>query len=98
MAVFGARGYEGATTDEVARPPASASRTWCGCSARRRTCSSRRSGRSSDSADRGFRAALAEDGVRPPAAKRIGEAYVELINIEVCTRPCRTHGCWAATR
>lgn len=89
LAVFGARGYEGATTDEVARA-AGVSQPYVV-----RLFGSKENlflATIDDALTRmlaGFRAALADDGeVREPgiteekaAAKRIGQAYVDLLAV-----------------
>ena len=87
MAVFGTRGYEGATTDEVARA-AGVSQPYVV-----RLFGSKENlflATIEDALTRllvAFRAALAEDddgrrrGRRPTAAKRIGQAYVDLIEV-----------------
>ncbi|WP_127474169.1 TetR/AcrR family transcriptional regulator [Microbacterium sulfonylureivorans] len=81
LAVFGARGYEGATTDEVARA-AGVSQPYVV-----RLFGSKENlflATIEDALSRmlaGFRAALAADDAELPAGKRIGQAYVDLLEI-----------------
>lgn len=81
LAVFGARGYEGATTDEVARA-AGVSQPYVV-----RLFGSKENlylATIDDALSRmlaGFRAALAADDPELPAGKRIGQAYVDLLEV-----------------
>lgn len=81
IAVFGARGYVGATTDEVARA-AGVSQPYVV-----RLFGTKENlflGAMEDALARmmtSFRAALAEDAGEQPAKKRIGKAYIELLSI-----------------
>lgn len=81
LAVFGARGYVGATTDEVAKA-AGVSQPYVV-----RLFGSKESlflEALADALDRlltAFRAALPEDGSGLPMSKRIGEAYVGLLGV-----------------
>src|SRR6476659_8611473 len=82
LAVFGARGYEGTTTDDVART------AWISQPYVVRLFGSKENlflagmKYSLDELIRVFRLALAEDETSDrPVSKRIGEAYVELLNI-----------------
>ncbi|MCC2033912.1 TetR/AcrR family transcriptional regulator [Microbacterium allomyrinae] len=81
LAVFGARGYEGATTDEVARA-AGVSQPYVV-----RLFGSKENlylATIDDALSRmlaGFRAALAADDPERPAGKRIGQAYVDLLEV-----------------
>jgi AcrR family transcriptional regulator len=81
LAVFGARGYEGATTDEVARA-AGVSQPYVV-----RLFGSKENlflATIEDALSRmlaGFRAALAADDPDVPEGKRIGQAYVDLLEV-----------------
>jgi AcrR family transcriptional regulator len=80
IAVFGARGYEGTTTDDVART-AGVSQPYVVRLFRSKENLFLAAMQSSlDQLMSAFRAALADEASDIPLAKRIGEAYVELLN------------------
>ena len=80
MAVFGARGYEGTTTDDVART-AGVSQPYVVRLFRSKENLFLEAMQSAlDEMMRTFRVALADEASDKPASKRIGEAYVELLS------------------
>ena len=80
MAVFGARGYEGTTTDDVART-AGVSQPYVVRLFRSKENLFLEAMKSAlDEMMRTFRVALADEASDKPASKRIGEAYVELLS------------------
>ncbi len=80
IAVFGARGYEGTTTDDVART-AGVSQPYVVRLFRSKENLFLAAMQSSlDQLMSAFRAALADEASDIPVSKRIGEAYVELLN------------------
>jgi len=80
MAVFGARGYEGTTTDDVART-AGVSQPYVVRLFRSKENLFLAAMQSAlDQLMRAFRVALADEASDRPVSKRIGEAYVELLN------------------
>ena len=104
IAVFGARGYEGTTTDEVART-AGVSQPYVVrlFGSKENLFLAAIDESSLDELMRAFRAALAEDDGEATdtsrCAKRIGAGVRRPARAcGVCTRPSRTRGCWAGTR
>jgi len=80
MAVFGARGYEGTTTDDVART-AGVSQPYVVRLFRSKENLFLEAMQSAlDEMMRTFRVALADEASDKPVSKRIGEAYVELLS------------------
>ena len=80
IAVFGARGYEGTTTDDVART-AGVSQPYVVRLFRSKENLVLAAMQSSlDQLMSAFRVALADEASDKPISKRIGEAYVELLN------------------
>ena len=80
IAVFGARGYEGTTTDDVART-AGVSQPYVVRLFRSKENLFLAAMQSSlDQLMSAFRVALADEASDKPISKRIGEAYVELLN------------------
>ena len=80
MAVFGARGYEGTTTDDVART-AGVSQPYVVRLFRSKENLFLAAMQSAlDELMRVFRVALADEASDQPVSKRIGTAYVELLN------------------
>ena len=80
MAVFGARGYEGTTTDDVART-AGVSQPYVVRLFRSKENLFLAAMQSAlDELMRVFRVALADEASDRPVSKRIGEAYVELLS------------------
>jgi AcrR family transcriptional regulator len=84
LAVFGTRGYEGATTDEVARAAGVSQPYVVRLFGSKENLFLAAIGDALTRLLAAFRAALAEDdgeGDGPTAAKRIGQAYVDLIEV-----------------
>ena len=83
IAVFGARGYEGTTTDDVARTAGVSQPYVVRLFGSKESLFLAAMQASLDELMRVFRLALAEDEAAPdrPVSKRIGEAYVELLNV-----------------
>ena len=82
IAVFGARGYEGTTTDDVARTAGISQPYVVRLFGSKENLFLAGMRYSLDELMRVFRLALAEDEESDrPVSKRIGEAYVELLNI-----------------
>ena len=80
LAVFGARGYEGTTTDDVART-AGVSQPYVVRLFRSKENLFLAAMKSAlDELLRVFRAVLADDSSDRPVAKRIGEAYVDMLS------------------
>jgi len=81
IAVFGARGYEGATTDDVARTAGISQPYVVRLFGSKENLFLAAMQYSLDELIRVFRLALADEASDVPVPRRIGEAYVELLNI-----------------
>ena len=81
IAVFGARGYEGTTTDDVARTAGISQPYVVRLFGSKENLFLAAMQYSLDELIRVFRLALADEASDVPVPRRIGEAYVELLNI-----------------
>ncbi len=81
LAVFGARGYEGTTTDDVARTAGVSQPYVVRLFGSKENLFLAAVQEALGELLRVFRAALEEDGSDRPAAKRIGQAYVDLLSV-----------------
>jgi AcrR family transcriptional regulator len=81
IAVFGARGYEGTTTDDVARTAGVSQPYVVRLFGSKESLFLAAMQSSMDELMRVFRAALADEAFDRPVSKRIGEAYVELLSV-----------------
>lgn len=81
IAVFGARGYEGTTTDDVARTAGVSQPYVVRLFGSKESLFLAATKSSLDELMRVFRAALDEEASDRPVAKRIGEAYVALLSV-----------------
>lgn len=81
IAVFGARGYEGTTTDDVARTAGVSQPYVVRLFGSKESLFLAAMQSSMDELMRVFRAALADEASDRPVSKRIGEAYVELLSV-----------------
>ncbi|MFH8252064.1 TetR/AcrR family transcriptional regulator [Microbacterium sp. B2969] len=81
IAVFGARGYEGTTTDDVARTAGVSQPYVVRLFGTKESLFLAAIQASRDELMRVFRVALEDDSSDRPVAKRIGEAYVELLSV-----------------
>ncbi|WP_345801601.1 TetR/AcrR family transcriptional regulator [Microbacterium sp. AZCO] len=81
IAVFGARGYEGTTTDDVARTAGVSQPYVVRLFGSKESLFLAAMQASLDELMRVFRLALADEAADRPVSKRIGEAYVELLSI-----------------
>lgn len=81
IAVFGARGYEGTTTDDVARKAGVSQPYVVRLFGSKENLFLAAMGWSLDELMRVFREALADDDADRPVSKRVGQAYVDLLSI-----------------
>jgi len=81
IAVFGARGYEGTTTDDVARTAGISQPYVVRLFGSKENLFLAAMKSSLDDLMRVFRLALADEASDRPVSKRIGEAYVELLSV-----------------
>ena len=81
LAVFGARGYEGTTTDDVARTAGISQPYVVRLFGSKENLFLAAMQSSLNELMRVFRVALADEAPDQPIAKRIGEAYVELLSV-----------------
>ena len=81
IAVFGARGYEGTTTDDVARTAGVSQPYVVRLFGSKESLFLAAMQASLDELMRVFRDALADEASERPVSKRIGEAYVELLSV-----------------
>lgn len=81
IAVFGARGYEGTTTDDVARTAGVSQPYVVRLFGSKESLFLAATKSSLDELMRVFRAALDDEASDRPVAKRIGEAYVALLSV-----------------
>lgn len=81
LAVFGARGYEGTTTDDVARAAGVSQPYVVRLFGSKENLFLAAMRAAMDEMMRAFRLALAQDDAGEPVSQRIGQAYVELLSI-----------------
>lgn len=81
IVVFGARGYEGTTTDDVARTAGVSQPYVVRLFGSKENLFLAAMQSSLDELMRVFRVALADEATDKPVAKRIGQAYVELLSV-----------------
>ncbi|TDN87485.1 TetR/AcrR family transcriptional regulator [Microbacterium sp. BK668] len=81
IAVFGARGYEGTTTDDVARTAGVSQPYVVRLFGSKESLFLAAMQESLDELMRVFREALEEEGSDRPVSKRIGQAYVDLLTV-----------------